>query len=114
VNLRFIKTTTCPICGCSQVASESIDVSSYADDPKYNTHCNGENWEHRKFVCGYAISYVPNFRAEEKTNDCKYNPTEAEKKMKRAKAKEKIIEFVYSTDCDSGFKDRIVEDIRYK
>ena len=74
MNLKFLKGDQCPVCGCSVVCSEWVELEMSGDKPK--THCNGERWEHRQFACGLELEYVPNFQTTtvKNTNRCKNNP----------------------------------------
>jgi hypothetical protein len=69
--LRDIRTIACPKCGCFQIIKEYVDVSN----GKILQHVNGSRWEHRIFLCGQEISYIPNFRDEEisEINVCTHN-----------------------------------------
>ena len=57
MHLIHIKDKSCPICGCSTIIKELIETCN----DKIRTHCNGERWEHRTFLCGQEITYIPNF-----------------------------------------------------
>jgi hypothetical protein len=70
MNLQFLKTATCPDCGAAP-SSESIDADPY--NKGYRQHVNGMRWEHRQFICGSHITFVPNFQREERTRACPHN-----------------------------------------
>jgi hypothetical protein len=76
--LKHIKTEKCPKCGCSVVIREEIEKSSFGQE--INTHCNGQRWEKREFLCGYTTEYVPNFEREKEYSGCE-NTTEYKKKQ---------------------------------
>lgn len=42
MELINIKTNKCPICGCTDIISESVEVDIFN---KIKTHCNGTRWE---------------------------------------------------------------------
>lgn len=66
MELKYVKTKKCPICGCTEVVSESVNTFQH----KISVHCNGTEWETREFACGYAVQYVPNFKAEQEVSQC--------------------------------------------
>ena len=90
--LKSVKTIKCPICGCSEIVEESIEVSCF-NDPKVKQHCNGTRWEHRKFLCGYKVDYIPNYsrEIESKNSECVYNPVVIAKKEKEEQDKERLM-----------------------
>jgi hypothetical protein len=87
MNLKFLKTEKCPTCGCSTIISESIKAEM--DTQKLSTHCNGELWETREFLCGCVINYIPNFQKEvvNKYYHCQNDPDiiKNEKELKKVK-----------------------------
>ena len=106
MELKFVKTTKCPVCGCNIVVRESVE-------PNYNhtairQHCNGGLWEHREFLCGFVASYVPNFYAENMHEStmirCRNNPKIVERNKKREALKQQIQETIQNADCDEDFK----------
>ncbi len=90
MNLRFIKSTECPSCKCSVIVEEGLETSSVGRD-EVRTHCNGKQWEYRKFLCGCQIKYVPNFSAEEIQYKCR-KTTEY---LKREEVREKLRKMSY-------------------
>lgn len=47
MKFRNLRETSCSICGCSEVISEYVEISSGIDDShRINTHVNGGRWEH--------------------------------------------------------------------
>jgi len=78
MHLIHIKDKSCPICGCSTIIKELIETCN----DKIRTHCNGERWEHRTFLCGQEITYIPNFgRIELSTYNVCTNNEEFKKAM---------------------------------
>lgn len=84
--LNSINTIKCPICGCTEIVEESVDISNWSK-PEIRQHCNGTRWEHRKFLCGYKIQYEPNFSKEvtSENSECCYDPIVIERKEKEKK-----------------------------
>lgn len=85
MQLRLVTTKSCPDCGCDVVIAEAIEVEYNGN--KIRTHCNGGNWETRRFLCGTEMKYVPNFSAEKRTGQCRNT-----QKYKELKAEKRIIE----------------------
>ena len=71
--LRHIKTTKC-FCGATAV-EERVEVHN----GKIRTHCNGEQWEIRKFACGIRIKWIPNFSQEFRQGYCCNDSTHQER-----------------------------------
>lgn len=94
MNLNFIKTQVCPICGCTEVVYESVDTSSFTGRTTIREHVNGGRWERRKFLCGLIVAYTPNFRNEEIFGECENDPEVIERKKKLKEDKEKIREYI--------------------
>lgn len=68
---------TCPTCGCTTIVAEGVEVSRNGER-KIAQHVNGERWEHRTFLCGRTVKWVPNFSQELATGVC-HNSTDYEK-----------------------------------
>lgn len=109
VKISFIKTTVCPICGCSTVVSESVEVFQ----GRVREHCSGGRWEHRKFACGYHVQYCPNFFKELVLGKCSADPEEAVREEKRKALKNLIISQINSGDCQEDYKERLLNAIQY-
>jgi len=62
MKLKYITTDKCPICGTDIIIEDRIEKE--IDSFQLKTHVNGECWEHRRFVCGQEIEYIPNYQAE--------------------------------------------------
>ena len=95
MQLNFIKLESCPVCGCKIIISESIEA-----DDDVRTHCNGENWEHREFLCGQEVIYIPNFSDIElsTTRVCRNNPEYKEKELKEERARKELLDFINKLD----------------
>ena len=92
MNLNFIKTEICPKCGCNVIVEESIETYNY----NIKVHTNGGRWEHRKFLCGTEVCYVPNFRKEEIRGTCIRDPIYLQEVKEKNEKKKKVIEFMHS------------------
>jgi hypothetical protein len=112
VPIQRIKTIACPVCGCAVVVSESIEVE--IDRPEVRRHCNGGQWEHRRFACGYETKYVPNFDKESRSKVCKTDPEVLERKRKTDELKESLMQMINSSDLPQYVKDNLADGIRYK
>lgn len=102
MDLKFIKTKACPHCGCDVIISESVATDTFGKG--ILTHCNGGRWEKRKFLCGYTVGFVPNFRMEEQEGECEFCASYKERQEKRKKAEEALKTFIDALDCDDDFK----------
>lgn len=111
MDLVFIKTNKCPTCGCDVVTSESVDTEY--NSAKIRKHTMGGTWEHRRFACGYEISYCPNFRKEEIENDCMFDPEKLEKERKRNEAKNTLYDVIEKLDVDDAYKTHLKGVIKY-
>lgn len=90
MELRNIKTNKCPICGCTDVVSESVEIDTFH---RIKVHCNGTRWEHRKFLCGKEIRYEPNFSNESVHGNCINDQTYQALLKKQKEDKEKLLSF---------------------
>ena len=105
MNLKFIETDKCPICGCGIVKSESIEAD--IDNKSLLTHAYGGQWEHRKFLCGKEVVYIPNFRSEQLKGDCINDPKYIEHLQKIKDDKLKLKKFCEDENIDKDIIDRI-------
>ena len=105
MNLKFIKTDRCPICGCSIVKWEWIE--SDIDGKSLLTHAYGGQWEHRKFLCGKEIVYIPNFSSEQLKGNCVNDPVYIAHLQKIKNDKIKLKKFCEDKDIDKDIVDRI-------
>jgi hypothetical protein len=114
LQLVSLREDKCPICGTHVVIEESVEVEKYGCNPKVREHVNGGKWEHRKFICGLVLSYIPNFGMTEinKYYTCKNDPTLIERNKKREELKEEILMFIsQSGDVDDAFKKRLYDNV---
>lgn len=105
MNLKFIQTDRCPVCGCSIVKAEWIEHD--IDEKSLLTHCNGGQWEHRKFLCGKEVVYIPNFRSEQLKGNCENDPVYIAHLQKIKDDKIKLKKFCEDEDIDKDIVDRI-------
>lgn len=105
MNLKFIKTDKCPICGCNIITSEYIEPE--INRKSLRTHACGGQWEHRKFLCGKEVVYIPNFRSEELKGNCENDPIYIARLQKRRDDKIKLKKFCEDEDIDKDIVDRI-------
>lgn len=105
MNLKFIKTEKCPVCGCDMVVRESVRSDEYG----VLKHTNGGEWETRKFLCGYGISFCPNFNKETEDTKCKYDPKELARKKKEKEDVEKLKKFC----ADNNISPDIIRQVSY-
>ena len=101
--LKHITIKQCPICGCSTIIKEEI----MADSGKIRTHCNGERWETRTFLCNYAIEWIPNYSDECVKNLCDNDP----KTIAIKQEKIELIKKIDSLDIEKVWKDRFKNNI---
>lgn len=105
MNLNFIETDRCPICGCDIVTSEYIEPE--CDRKSLRTHACGGQWEHRKFLCGKEVVYIPNFRSEQLKGNCENDPVYIAHLQKIRDDKIKLKKFCEDEDIDKDIVDRI-------
>lgn len=105
MELRNIKTSKCPICGCTDIVSESVETDVY--NKRIRTHCDGTRWERRKFLCGKEIRYVPNIGGESMEGDCVNDPTYLALLKKQKEDKEKLLDFCDKNEIDKELTDRL-------
>lgn len=103
--LKNIKTIKCPVCGCTDIIEESIDANY--DKTKILQHCNGTRWEHRKFLCGYRVEYIPNYSKEFESKECYYDPKVIARKEKEKQDKERLIEILSENNISQVLIDRV-------
>lgn len=114
MDFKNLKETSCPICGCTIIESENIEIDTYGNSPKVRTHCNGQRWEHRTFACGQRVSWSPNGNHSElsKFYVCRMNPEYIERKRKREKAIELTVQYIEGLEVDQDFKNRLIFAIK--
>lgn len=98
--LKYIKTTKCPTCGCTDIIRERVETNM--DKTEILEHCLGGRWEHREFLCGCHITYEPNFQKEEIANFpyCKKDPVVIAALEKERKEKEELIALLQKQNND--------------
>lgn len=111
MNLEFVKTNSCPVCGCDIVAEETVELDR--DRKGIRRHANGGAWEERVFACGCRVSYCPNFRAEEIKGRCVNDPKYIEMMKKREAAKQKLYSTIKTLDTDDEYKKRLDNAIAF-
>jgi hypothetical protein len=99
MKLEHLHYEKCPDCG-----AEVTGIS------KRDKHCNGHYNETISFACGaakvaqlYERGYCLWVQKE-----CPNSPKQKEKEEKRAKAKEKLINYINKLDVDPDFKDNLI------
>jgi hypothetical protein len=101
--LKNIKTTACPICGCSEIINEYVEVSNFIK-PEIKTHGNDTRWEHREFLCGYRVEFQPNYSKEirSKRSECFYDPVIITKKEKEKQEREDAVNILKANNISQG------------
>lgn len=113
VNIQFIKTTQCPVCGCDTVVGEAVEVDRLGANRKIRRHCNGTTWETREFACGYSTACIPNFDCEEERGKCGLGLEEAKRKAAEAEAKVKILHEIETCLCTDNYKKKMKSALEY-
>lgn len=111
MNLQYIKTDACPVCGCCAITQESVEIDRHSH--KIREHSCGGNWERRTFACGFEVKYVPNFNAESVSHECELDPKITERENKRKEAKLKLVLTIDELDTDDDYKARLNNAIAY-
>jgi hypothetical protein len=111
VDIDFIKTTHCPICGCQTVISESVEIENGTH--KARVHTNGGKWEYRTFACGYGVHYCPNFSKEQVVHKCDFDADEIKKKKQNEQAKNDVIAYIEDITCSDEYRERLKDAIKY-
>lgn len=90
IQFRHLKVGACPTCGERTVVAERVEVSTYGlKTPEIRQHTNGQRWEHRRFLCGCEVEWVPNYEAAWVSVVCPQNPTLIETNKKIAALQER-------------------------
>jgi len=100
--LKHIEQETCSTCG-----------SVICKEETRGTHCNGETFEYRTFVCGCEIMYSPNFSKALTHTDCPRTPARIARSKAIEKLATKIKLLVNRSDVDEDIKDRILANVKY-
>ena len=61
MELKFLTGDACPVCGDATVVSEWVATETLRNESRVLRHVNGGMWEYRKFACGQALEYIPNY-----------------------------------------------------
>ena len=112
VPIRNIKTKACPVCGCAIIVSESVEVDTYCQQVRL--HCNGGQWEARRFACGYETRFIPNFYKESKGACCRNDPEILERKRKTEELKAQIMEVIESSSAPECVKENFRNSVKNK
>lgn len=113
MNLKFIKTDKCPICGCDTVISESVDTGY--NNTKVLEHCNGGLWENRDFLCGFKVKYSPNFAKEEYVNNCRNDESKIALKKKTKQFYMEVLDFLDELhDFELPAKEQLISSLEAK
>lgn len=107
MELQNLKTLQCPVCGCTTIIKESVDISTF-NRREVLKHTNGEMYEHRQFLCGMELKYSPNFKEEVVVKECTEDPIVIARIQKEKEDKEKVLQFLSEHNID----DRIVHKIK--
>ena len=91
MELKFVKAKKCPICGCDIVVKEYVETD--IEGKNINVHTNGGLWEHRVFLCGADMEYIPNFLRESLGGQCRNDSVYLENLRKEKEDKEKLLDF---------------------
>ena len=106
LELINIKTDKCPICGCTEVVSESVETDIFN---RIRVHCDGSFWEHRKFLCGTEICYEPNFGKEFLHGNCVNDPEYQDFLKKQKEDKEKLLSFCEENGISKEITNKVKE-----
>lgn len=107
MELQNLKTLQCPVCGCTTIIKESVDISTF-NGREILKHTNGEMYEHRQFLCGMELKYSPNFHKEEVVKECTEDPIVIARIQKEKEDKEKVLQLLSEHNID----DKIVHKIK--
>ena len=105
MELKEISEEVCPICGSEPV-----------QETRKNKHTNGHWNESRTFSCGLEIYFSPNYMkcGRSKYRTCSKDPVEIAKRQKRKAAVLKIKGYIKRLDCDTSFKEALIEIVESK
>lgn len=102
MNLQFIKATVCPTCLAETVAEE---INGH--------HCNGQDFEVRKFKCGCKLAWVPNFERLEMQEKCPHSVDVVAKKFHRTQLIQNIIALIDKSEADEEFRKYVKSSVSY-
>lgn len=103
--MRFehIKDESCPLCASAAV-SDSVDNH----DGIIMRHVNGGTWETRRFACGYAQQYVPNFEKVVIHGICTKTAAYAKDRAEKKDLLQKLKEVIADHPCKKDFKQTVL------
>lgn len=107
MQLENLKTLQCPVCGCTVVIKESVDISTF-NGREVLKHTNGEMYEHRQFLCGMELKYSPNYKTEEVVKECTKDPVVIARIQKQKEDKEKVLRLLDEHNID----EKIVQKVK--
>lgn len=110
MNLQFIRTSACPVCGCSLVRCERVEV----ENNKIREHTNGGHWETREFACGYITEYIPNYMSEAMKKNCPNNPAIIAEKQRKNDLINKLIKTIQESNCDENYKMNLLSSFSWR
>lgn len=107
--LKNVNTIKCPICGCNEIVNESVKVVNYTGKSSVWEHCNGGRQETRKFLCGYQVTYQPNFKKEirDKEYECENDEEFIARKQKEEDDKNRVLDILKKEDISENIIERI-------
>ena len=100
MNLEHIEDQVCPTC-----------KSSVREEGRKNQHCNGDWNEFRRFECGHAIIYTPNFRRTEIERQCSKHPQEVIRVERRREARRKLRRYIGRLTVDDDFRSQLYDEL---
>lgn len=112
VELRHVRTYKCPVCGCTEVVSETIETEFGTNNIRY--HANGGRWETREFACGYKVQFVPNFGNETVKKKCALDPGDLEKRKKHLEDCCKLIDFINENNIENDVVRSVYNNLCYE
>jgi len=103
MNIKDIKETSCPDCGCGEVVEEKIN----------SLHCTGHHNEYRKFECGMMLHFFPNFMRTQPIEKCQKSEAWIDQKVNRTEAINRLKIYIGKMKIDADFKKLILDKFTY-
>lgn len=100
--LKHIQHDKCPDCQ-SELQSEAVR----------NQHCNGHWNEERRFACGAAFEFSPNFMKVAQSKACTRTDKYKLARKKREDAKSSLEAHIGGLDVDKEFKKKLMDEFKY-
>lgn len=107
MELINITTNKCPICGCDIIVNEYVETFNNS----IRVHSNGTRWEHRNFLCGTEISYIPNFNKECLSGKCVNDKQYINYLKKVSEDKDKLLAYCKDNDIDESIVEKLTKYI---